>query len=160
MSFFAVCCSGKLNCMLRAQALLILATMVLATVYARYLPVFFAPTPEHEPNPLIEECGQYLPPRVSLDKRFARFEFGGKDTVTVRERLFELGAYPKDGAIYSWDGTPIYLHEPVHPRIRLGAPPECDPKDKARVASLRHKGIVILLYPEPERSQCVRGLSY
>jgi hypothetical protein len=142
--------------MLRAQAVLILGTLVVATGYALYLPVVFAPTPVKDPvgDPaLVEACAPYLPDGVSLDTRFSRFEVCGNETVTVRERLMELAAYPEAGTICAWDGSPIYLHTPVY---HWQSPTEAGPflesyrEEQAQIDTLRRRGIVILLYPQRE----------
>jgi hypothetical protein len=149
--------------MLRAQAILVLVSVVLATVYALCLPLIFAPRPNDKPaaDPaLVEACAPYLPPGVSLDTRFSRFDFWGQETVTVRERLMELTAYPEAGTIYAADGFPIYFHAPVPSYSQdWNANPlavTISREDQVRIETLGRKGIVIVLYPEPPTFSQVR----
>jgi hypothetical protein len=123
--------------MLRTQAILVFGTMILATMYALYLPVAFAPTPLEDglvADPaLVEQCAAYLPEPITLDTRFARYKGDHKDIVTVRQRLLEIAAYPNDHWIYTWDGRPIDFFTPL-PR---DDPPFTSKDDSDELAGIR-----------------------
>jgi hypothetical protein len=146
--------------MLKTQ-LLLMVPCLLVLGLAGGLAVYFRPSAEPDK---VEDCAACLPPGITLDTRFRRDGWSDPQTLTVRDRLRELGAYRRARvgfeALYGADGLPIQFYVPRFPRryVQFGLMPReavvpvqriVDPgaAEEEEMASLKQECHLIVLWP-------------